>query len=406
MPINFVTGLPRNGKTLWTVTHVKALAEKEKRDVYYCNIPGVTIASWLEIQHPNDWMTVPDSAIIVVDELQDFWGELAIDTLTKEARVNPESRKQLDLTNTAILELSKHGKRGIDFFFITQDPALVVMTPRKLCELHYHVIRAFGTQSAVLYKYRRIQVNPELKTVKETGEKTIFKYPVESFSYYKSADVHNIKRRIPFKILAIPVGLIFTIGMFYGAYYMLTKGGAIKNPVSGLSPKDQPIAGALPSAVSPVVSAADFIASYQERISGFPHSAPRFDEVTKPVIAPYPAACVSSKKRCKCYTQQGTVLATPADICAQIVANGFFVDWALPDQQQVKPLPPAQIERVNQTAEMGADGVLRVAKADILSGRIQDITDGSTHTIMQGRKPWTSRFSDTPTLSTMQKDVK
>lgn len=51
MPINFVTGLPRQGKTLFTFVQVRERAEKENRPVYYCNIPEVTIPGWIEIDH-------------------------------------------------------------------------------------------------------------------------------------------------------------------------------------------------------------------------------------------------------------------------------------------------------------------------------------------------------------------
>ena len=33
MPINFVTGLPRQGKTLWTLFYVRELAQKQNRPV-------------------------------------------------------------------------------------------------------------------------------------------------------------------------------------------------------------------------------------------------------------------------------------------------------------------------------------------------------------------------------------
>jgi len=78
------------------------------------------------------------------------------------------------------------------------------------------------------------------------------------------------------------------------------------------------------------ISTADMLASFTPRIPGLPQTAPRYDEVTKPTTAPYPAACVSMGSRCDCYTQQGTKLQTPADLCKQIVAGGFFQDWTVP----------------------------------------------------------------------------
>ncbi|MDH1903718.1 zonular occludens toxin domain-containing protein, partial [Comamonas aquatica] len=127
MAINWVTGKVREGKTLWTICWVKELSEKDNRPVYYCNIPEVTIEGWTEIDHPDKWMTdVPNDAIVIIDEVQDFWG----------------SASNGSKVPTPILELSKHGKRGIDFFMITQDPHLVHSTPRKLAHWHYHVIRS------------------------------------------------------------------------------------------------------------------------------------------------------------------------------------------------------------------------------------------------------------------------
>lgn len=163
MAINFVTGLPRQGKTLFTICFVKEKSEKEKRPVYYCNIPEVTIPGWTEIENPDEWLNLPDNSLVIIDELQDFWG-----MASAGARV-PEP----------ILELSKHGKRGIDFFFITQDPSLVHITPRKLCEWHYHVIRAFGTQSCTVHKFYRMQIDPD--KVKTKSEKIIWPYKKEVF---------------------------------------------------------------------------------------------------------------------------------------------------------------------------------------------------------------------------------
>lgn len=45
------------------------------------------------------------------------------------------------------------------------------------------------------------------------------------------------------------------------------------------------------------------------------------------VVVDYPAACIQTKKGCECYSQQGTKLLTPVDLCRQIVVGGFFMDW-------------------------------------------------------------------------------
>lgn len=329
MPINFVTGLPRTGKTLFTIAMVKEIAEKQKRQVYSCNVPEVNIAGWLEIDHPDKWMQVPNSSIVIIDELQDFWG-------------NAPTGQRVPLP---ILELSKHGKRGIDFYIITQEPDLVHKTPRSLCEFHYYVVRAFGTETAVVHKFSRMQAHPE--RIKKNFEKIIFRYPKEAFGikdkdtgqylvkpWYKSADVHNIKRKIPAKILAIPIVLAFAGLSIWGAVHFMgsTLGKAKGN---GATASAAAVPGG-PASVGPSRPAgkdtepqtpAQYAASFQPRVNGLAYTAPRYDDLTKPQQVPYPAACLSMGKRCQCYSQQATRLDVPAQLCTQIAQGGFFMDW-------------------------------------------------------------------------------
>jgi len=337
MPINFVTGLPRQGKTLFTFIQVQERVKKEGRPVFYCNIPEVTLEGWTEIDHPDKWMECPNDSIIVVDELQDFWG-----------MAPPGARVPMP-----ILELSKHGKRGIDFYFITQDPTLVHATPRKLCETHWHVVRAFGSENAVAHKFNRMQTDPE--RVKNRGEKYPWRYPKEAFGkkdkagewitrpWYKSADVHNIKRQIPLKLWAIPGGIALAGLMIWAGIHLF--GGVLEKAKgsAGASAAVPPGAAAVPPSHAPAaagtapLSADEYIAMRAPRLKDFAQTAPVYDQVTQPTEAPYPAACVQMGKTCKCYTQQATLLQVSGAVCLQIVAQGFFMDWKKPqpDTRQV-----------------------------------------------------------------------
>ncbi len=336
MPINFVTGLPRQGKTLFTFMQVMERAKKENRPVFYCNIPEVTIEGWTEIDHPDKWMDCPNDSIIIVDELQDFWGA-----------ENGASRVPLP-----ILELSKHGKRGIDFYFITQDPTLVHNTPRKLAEWHWYVVRAFGTESALAYKFKKMRTDPSREISK--ADKYPWRYPKEAFGkkdkagnwitrpWYKSADVHNIKREIPLKLWAIPLGIAIAIGAgWFAISSVLSYGtkiagvatstvpGAAAAAGKGAQPPSvsAPGAGGVGASGSSPMTAQQYVDSRTPRLADFPHSAPVYDSVTQPTDAPYPAACVQMGKTCKCYTQQATLLQVSGAVCLQIVQHGFFMDW-------------------------------------------------------------------------------
>lgn len=354
MPINFVTGLPRQGKTLWMFIMVMKRAKEENRPVYYCNIPDVTLPGWIEIQHPDEWMNCPNDSIIVVDELQDFWG------------MAPPGSK----VPAPILELSKHGKRGIDFYFITQDPQLVHVTPRKLCEIHWYVVRAFGSENAMAHKFKRMQTDPE--RVKKNSEKFPWRYPKEAFGkkdkagnwiskpWYKSADVHNIKRQIPLKVWAIPGVLVLAALAVWGGITLFgktlekAKGGAPGQAVAiapgapAAAPGQPGQGGASPKAEPKTT--AQYLAEFKPRLEGFPHTAPVYDQVTQVVEAPYPAACVVMKsKGCKCFTQQATLMTTSEDVCKQIVEKGYFVDWRMPLRQA--PERPQQAAAKDETRQ-------------------------------------------------------
>lgn len=355
MPINFVTGLPRQGKTLWMFIMVMKRAKEENRPIYYCNIPEVTLPGWNEIQHPDEWMNCPNDSIIVIDELQDFWG-----------LASPGSKVPMP-----ILELSKHGKRGIDFYFITQDPTLVHATPRKLCETHWYVVRAFGSQNAIAHKFSHMQTDPE--KVKKKSEKLPWRYPKEAFGkkdkagnwitkpWYKSADVHNIKRQIPLKVWAIPGVLVLAVLAVWAAIAVFSntvekaKGSSPSQAVAtapgapAAAPGQPGQAGASPKAAPRTT--AQYLADYKPRLQDFPHTAPAYDQVTQPVDAPYPAACVVMKsKGCKCFTQQATLMSTSDEVCRQIVEKGYFVDWRMPQRQA--PERPQQTAAKDETRQV------------------------------------------------------
>lgn len=393
MPINFVTGLPRQGKTLFAFIEIQRRAKEENRPVYYCNIPGVTLPGWVQFDHPDKWLELPNDAIIVVDELQDFWG-----AASSGAKV-PEP----------ILELSKHGKRGIDFYFITQDPTLVHNTPRKLCETHWYVVRAFGSENAVAYKFRGMQTDPG--KVVSKAEKYPWRYPKDAFGkkdkagnwitqpWYKSADVHNIKRKIPLKLWAIPFAIAIAIGAaWFAVSSVLSYGTKMASAASGAAPGGS-APGADSVARAPVgvsgsggpsssLTPEQYLQARVPRLPDFPQTAPVYDSVTKPTDAPYPAACVEMGKACKCYSQQATLLQVSGAVCLQIVRNGFFMEWRssdAPDQARQQhpapqlvqdaparrvvsvPMPPAPVVDPSQMTQADLSAALRVRNPAYLS---------------------------------------
>jgi zona occludens toxin len=278
-----------------------------------------------------------------VDELQDFWQRQP-----PGAKVPPP-----------ILELSKHGKRGIDFYFITQEPELVHSTPRSMCQHHYFVVRAFGSHNVMIYKFERMQLHPD--KVKTKGEKFPWRYNKAAFNWYKSADTHNVKRQIPLKLWGIPAAAVLAglavsagINMFNGVLEKAkgAGGGVPAMSVPGARPVGVVASPGAPQSDDdlrrdPVLTVAEYTSSYQPRVHGFPQSAPRYDDLTKATQVPKPAACIdgirpgSKVRTCSCWTQQATPVSVPKAMCQQIAAYGWFDDTLPLDQSPGMATPPS-----------------------------------------------------------------
>jgi zona occludens toxin len=91
-----------------------------------------------------------------------------------------------------------------------------------------------------------------------------------------------------------------------------------------------------------------YLAEYTPRFPGLLHTAPAYDEITKPSDAPVIAGCVERKKTgdCKCYDQQGNTYKTTAQICASYLQDGMFIAWRKPETQRAEaPEKPQSQER-------------------------------------------------------------
>lgn len=303
--IEQVTGLPGAGKTLITLTRVKALAEKENRPVYYNGITDLKLP-WIELDKGEDWHKVPPGSIVVIDEAQRVFRPRGTGSHVPEH----------------VAKLETHRHLGIDLFLITQHPMLLDTNVRRLVGRHMHTVRAFGAKFATLHEWPQVKENCD-KSRADSIEHKWF-YPAKAFDWYKSAELHTHKRRFPARLLVLLMVPLVLAAAIYGFYRWQTgtesrTKDAIKKS-TGIDAKGPP-----PGLNTPKV---DYVESFAPRVAGLAYTAPVYDEVTKPVRAPYPAACVDlPSKGCRCYTQQATRLDVPISLCKQIVATGFFMAW-------------------------------------------------------------------------------
>lgn len=310
MAIVLVTGLPGHGKTLYALQRVQNEALKDGRAVFYSGIRDLALP-WQQWD-PERWQELEPGSIMVIDECQSVF--------PVRGRGQPPDW---------IEELAKHRHLGVDFYVITQNPMLMDAFVRRLCDRHFHVVRKFGTQFATVHEFTN-GVRENCATSREGGIRHEWRYPREVFGWYKSAELHTVKRRVPARVwflVAAPILFAVFAGVAYNRMVPDSDASGEAAQASSLAasaPRADPVGRRGAQAAA---EPRDYLADFVPRVPGLDYTAPAYDEVTKPAQAPYPAACVAMGPRCVCYTQQGTRLQTPDQLCRGIVAGGFFVAW-------------------------------------------------------------------------------
>lgn len=310
--ISLVTGLPGNGKTLYALSYVKAWAEKDQRPVFYSGIADLVLP-WTECK-AEEWFDCPPNSIIVIDECQRIF----------RPRANTREVPKY------VSELETHRHKGLDLVLITQHPALADSSLRRLAGRHLHVVRKWGTESATIHEWPSVKDQCDKNAGRKDSIKHHWKFDKKAFGFYKSAEVHTVKRNIPMRVIML---FILPLILIAAGWFMFHWWKGKLHPVADTVPAVMSVqsgqAGAVVKAsyLDPVGDAKKFVFEQTARVKGLPQTAPRYDDMTKATSVPVPAACVSDKKRCLCFTQQATPLNVNDVLCRDIVARGYYLDF-------------------------------------------------------------------------------
>ncbi|WP_051723118.1 zonular occludens toxin domain-containing protein [Cupriavidus metallidurans] len=336
--LTLITGQPGNGKSLYTIAFVEEKRKLESRPVFYHGITDLTLP-WTQLEDPTKWHECPEKSIIVIDEVQQV--------------MPPRPSSQKPPMHVAQLETHRH--RGFDLYFMTQDPSLVDNHIKKLAGEYVHLIRQWGREKADVFKMQKVQdpTNANLKR----ALRTTFAYPKEVYTWYKSADSHTHKKKIPFKywlMFIFPVVAVISAAVGIRVLWKISHPtDAEPTRVEQKGPEGRQVGSqSIQAQQQGPMTAEQYVAAYSPRIAGLDYTAPVYDELTKPKRVPVPAACVTIRGGCNCYTQQGTRLSVGKQQCAQIVQTGFFMafdpdgDAPKPVQQQAAPVAAVAPEPV------------------------------------------------------------
>lgn len=317
MPLTLITGLPGHGKGIFSLDTINKLQQVSQRPVYYHNVKDLAL-KWHELKDAKDWINCPEGSIILLDEA---WQTFP---LRPNAQIPPKY----------VAELATHRHKGYDIFIVTQQPSQLDSFVRKLVDHHYHIVRKFGAESANVHQF--VGLNNDPQRSRKNSIKHSYKYPKKVYEWYKSAEVHTVQTKRPMRIyfLWFGVPILMALSIFYINKMLNPKSGMIADGIQSGIKGD---AKQLDKNGNQLINTSqnqgqgeilNYIEAHQPQIADMPFTAPIYNEIVQPVTAPYPAACVIMRNKCKCYTQQGTKLDTSESVCRQIVENGFFCRMA------------------------------------------------------------------------------
>lgn len=346
MPIHLITGIPGHGKTAHMVKMLIEAAKKGDRPIFAAGIDGLEPGLAQDMPDPTRWCSavsfeprrfdqdgkelfdykpnIPEGSLVFVDEAWKWFGHLS-----------NASRQQ---TPQHVLGLAVHRHFGIDFVWTAQGPNQIYPFARPLIEQHWHCVRKFGTQAIDLYKWGELVEDVKSQGMRDRAERDTTTIPSETFGKYKSASVHTIKSRLPWKVWLIPVFLVAAAALAVYVYQLLSPSAVAESLAPGQA-AGLPAAG--PGNGTSKASNADqkpltpeeWIARVTPRFPGQHDSMPIFDG--REVKTEPRRFCVQvdlgTHIRCQCYTEQATPLdAVPRSVCMLAARHGEYDPFRAP----------------------------------------------------------------------------
>jgi len=317
--INLFTGTPGAGKTCLALTYMTQQT-KEGRPLFvhgipnlkiphidvYCSSPNCDVCTTFTEEEKekmhladmwHDW--APQGAVLFFDEVQNVY--------------RPRSSGSKSPRSVQAFEVHRH--RGLDFYLISQSPKLFDSNIRELISRHIHLKANWAGR----FQYEW----PECKTnVQSTSDAIKSRYVLNSkmFDLYQSASLHTKQKR------KLPVAVYVFITAVLGATYM---GSSVFARVTGaISSEEQEgsltesggvALAATPSALVNQSESQLYTTKsrfdFKPTVSGMLESAPAYSKLVHVNDFPRIYACISSKDKCTCYTQQITIYPTSLQQC-------------------------------------------------------------------------------------------
>jgi zona occludens toxin len=331
-----ITGLPGSSKSLQTIKLVETERVREdgsKRAVYYWGIPDLTL-DWLPLHAPDitaeesranfdlgvkeliakrgavdaeRWHECPVDSIVVIDECH-----YVFPLLTQSQRSKPPGH---------YTPLAVHRHSGFDLYCMSQHPSLLAVEARRQVQRHWHLERPFGLGYANSLQWEKC-MSPDDRANRNQANVVRMELDKKWFGVYRSAEVHTVKKRLPWKKLAVVIGsLVAVVVLFVFAFWQLRshqRDEAVKE--LGLPTEQQRLQ-------DKIAVHRWSVEDLTPRVATWPWTAPMYDSVVKLVSAPRVTGCMSMKIgssfTCTCSDGQG-VAQVSAAVCRDYLAGRYF----------------------------------------------------------------------------------
>lgn len=225
MPVSLITGVPGHGKTQVAIREIlKFVSENDKlekqgepRRPIFCDIAGI---------NEKGHTPIPDVEPIPFDEMIWFGGQASpfIEHKPDNLHCPPigsifvfdecqfkdwiRQRSGALSSDWRIRSMETHRHAGLDIILIAQGANYIHSHLHDLISPHYHVERPLNLPFTNLFTFNRYQKQPSSTTSKKHADDQInFGLGKKYGQYYKSSAQHNMKAKIPRK-------LIWLLGIF------------------------------------------------------------------------------------------------------------------------------------------------------------------------------------------------
>lgn len=318
------TGQPGNGKTLNAIKFLNEHPEFKDRPKYVSGVTGLQFEDWHEFEDPKalayeDFSQLPKGCVALVDEAHKHYP-------TRLAGKNKPAY---------IDWFAEHRHWGIDIILVTQMPKEIDVGIRRRVNRHWHFRRKFGRNQVIRYQWEECSDDIDKMTMSDAVDKSVINLDKKYFGTYDSAVMHTHKEELPKKVkYGIPLVLaaIALIVVYAVGQVQSLGSGAVED----IAQAESEILQSDTQPEFPIGNLRDrqrenyrlmdenaWRDLWKPRVPGATWTAPVYDELMKAQEVPKPN-CVSSKKDCRCYSQQATRIPVPEAICRRIVEDGWF----------------------------------------------------------------------------------